>query len=156
MRTLGFTAVIAGICMVASAAITKIIPIAERDGAAYASSADLESGAAIAVKKLPGSDAFVVCSADRCAQVRSIVREGEVTWVNVAELAKALGFAPRFSNDRRQVQFEVESKLSSGDTSITRVGDLAPNFRMALLDGSPVSLADFRGKRVLIQSWGSW
>jgi hypothetical protein len=156
MRTLLLAAIVAGTCMVANAASTKIISITERDGAAYVSAADLESSAAIAVKNLPGTDAVVACSADRCAKVRRVVREGEVTWVNVAELAKALGFEARFSNDRRQVQFKSETKSTPADGSVTRVGDLAPNFRLPRLDGSPVSLADFRGKRVLIQSWGSW
>jgi peroxiredoxin len=74
----------------------------------------------------------------------------------VAELAKALGFAARFSDDQRQVRFELASKPAPADDSVTRVGDLAPNFRVARLDGTPVSLAAFRGKRVLIQSWASW
>ena len=37
-----------------------------------------------------------------------------------------------------------------------RVGQLAPNFRLPKLQGGTVSLADFRGKRVLIESWASW
>ena len=141
--------------MVTNAA-TRIIPVTERGGAAYVSAADLEFSAGIAVKKLPGIDSVVACSEDRCAQVKSIVRVGEVTWVDVAELAKALGFAARLSDGRRQVHLEAGPKSSPAEGSITRVGDLAPNFRIARLDGSPVSLADFRGKRVLIQSWASW
>lgn len=37
-----------------------------------------------------------------------------------------------------------------------RVGDLAPDFKLAKLDGSSVRLSDFRGQRVLINSWASW
>ena len=37
-----------------------------------------------------------------------------------------------------------------------QVGQLAPDLRLTRLDGSPVALADFRGKRVLIDSWASW
>jgi peroxiredoxin len=67
-----------------------------------------------------------------------------------------LAFSARFSVDRRLVQFEGKAKSAATDSFITRVGDLAPNFRVVRLDGRPVSLADFRGKRVLIQSWASW
>jgi len=156
MRTLLLAALLAGTSTTANAADTKMIPVTERDGAPYASAAELERSAAIAIKSLPGSDAVVACSQDRCARVKSFVREGNVTWVGVTELAKALGFVARFSEDRRQVRFEAERKPLPADGSVTRVGHLAPNFRVARLDGSPVSLTDFHGKRVLIQSWASW
>ena len=139
-----------------SAAETKMIPVIERNGVTYVSAMQLERSAAVAIKKLPGSDAVVACSEDRCGQVKAFLRESNMTFVSVAELAKALGFAARFSDDRKQVRFEAGSKTSPVDNSISRVGDLAPNFRLARLDGSPVSLAEFRGKRVLIQSWASW
>lgn len=156
MRTLLLAACVAGICMSANSASQSRIPVTDRNGAAYVSAAELERSAGIAVKKLPGSDAVAACSEDRCARVKGFLREGDVTLVNVAELAKALGFATRFSDGRRQVRFEAERNPSPADGSVTHVGDLAPNFRVGRLDGGPVSLADFRGKRVLIQSWASW
>jgi tetratricopeptide (TPR) repeat protein len=156
MRTLVITALIAGTCIAATAAETRMIPVTDRNGADYISAAELERSAGIAIKKLPGSDAVVACSEDRCARVKGFLRDGDVTLVNVAELAKALGFAARFSDGGRQVHLEAGPKSSPAEGSITRVGDLAPNFRIARLDGSPVSLADFHGKRLLIQSWASW
>ena len=36
------------------------------------------------------------------------------------------------------------------------VGAIAPNLRLTKLDGAPVSLDEFRGQRVLINSWASW
>ena len=145
-----------GTGLAANGADPGMLPVADRSGVAYVPSTELERNAAIAIKKLPGLDTIVACSEARCAQVKGSLREGDVTLVNVAELAKALGFAARFSDGRRQVHLEAGPKSSPAEGSITRVGDLAPNFRVARLDGSPVSLADFRGKRVLIQSWGSW
>lgn len=35
-------------------------------------------------------------------------------------------------------------------------GDTAPGFTLKTLDGTPVSLADFRGHPVLINFWGTW
>jgi hypothetical protein len=36
------------------------------------------------------------------------------------------------------------------------VGSLAPNLRLAKLDGGVVTLDALRGQRVLINSWASW
>lgn len=36
------------------------------------------------------------------------------------------------------------------------VGTTAPAFRVATLDGKPVSLAEFRGKAVLVNFWATW
>ncbi len=35
-------------------------------------------------------------------------------------------------------------------------GDLVPDFTLKSLDGSDVSLSDYRGGRLLIFCWGSW
>ena len=35
-------------------------------------------------------------------------------------------------------------------------GDQVPDFRLKSLDGSDVSLSDYRGGRLLIFCWGSW
>lgn len=37
-----------------------------------------------------------------------------------------------------------------------REGDMAPNFELKNLDGKNVQLADFRGKGVVLNFWGSW
>ncbi len=36
------------------------------------------------------------------------------------------------------------------------LGDLVPDFTLKSLDGSEVSLSDYRGGRLLIFCWGSW
>jgi cytochrome oxidase Cu insertion factor (SCO1/SenC/PrrC family) len=36
------------------------------------------------------------------------------------------------------------------------VGDLAPNISMVNLDGERVSLADYRGRVVLVDFWSTW
>jgi cytochrome c biogenesis protein CcmG/thiol:disulfide interchange protein DsbE len=37
-----------------------------------------------------------------------------------------------------------------------RVGDRAPDFALADLDGAPVRLADYAGRPVLVNFWASW
>ncbi len=37
-----------------------------------------------------------------------------------------------------------------------RVGDLAPNFRLATVDGSEILLSDLRGRPVFLNFWATW
>ncbi len=46
--------------------------------------------------------------------------------------------------------------LSRGPSSPTAIGTLAPDFTLASLDGEPVSLADLRGRPVIVNFWASW
>ena len=41
-------------------------------------------------------------------------------------------------------------------TPALRVGDRAPNFSLADLDGNPVRLADLAGRLVIVNFWASW
>jgi len=38
----------------------------------------------------------------------------------------------------------------------TQVGEMAPDFQLAKMDGSTISLADLRGKPVVIVFWSTW
>ncbi len=133
-----------------------MIPVIEKNGTSYVAGTELARAAAIAIKKLPGGDLVVACSRERCVQLKDFFQEGDEICVGTAALTKALGLNARFSDNRRQVRFEVLSQYPPTGDSAARVGQLAPNFRLSKLDGSTVSLADFRGRRVLIESWASW
>lgn len=41
-------------------------------------------------------------------------------------------------------------------TGVAKVGAPAPNFTLETLDGKKVSLADYRGKAVLVNFWATW
>lgn len=46
--------------------------------------------------------------------------------------------------------------ISVGPRTGVKEGALAPDFTLESLDGSQVSLADFRGRPVLINFWATW
>jgi peroxiredoxin len=48
------------------------------------------------------------------------------------------------------------AKEGSRGTKIIHEGDRAPEFRIQALDGRSVSLADFRGKVVMVHFWATW
>ena len=42
------------------------------------------------------------------------------------------------------------------DYSTVGVGDPAPDFTLPSLDGQPISLSSYRGKRLILFMWASW
>ncbi len=51
--------------------------------------------------------------------------------------------------------FAVYSSLEK-DPNAVKVGREAPNFSLEQLNGSPITLADLRGKGVVLNFWGTW
>ena len=133
-----------------------MIPTTERNGRKYISAAVLTQKANIAVKTLPGQKQIALCSKDRCAPVQEFLREGNEILVSVEALSQALGARVQFDGQHKSVRLEFSATVEAAATGITRVGQLAPNFGLTRLDGSPVALSDYRGKRVVINSWASW
>jgi hypothetical protein len=136
------------------AAETPMLSVIERGGRAHVLASRLEHQAGIAIKRLPGQQQIVACSGELCAFVTEFIDEEGDLLVPVESLATALHAKPRFDDVRRNVRFELPATLSNNIPA--RVGRLAPDFRLRKLDGTWVALSDFRGKRVLINSWASW
>jgi hypothetical protein len=132
------------------------MPTLERNGRAHVSVSSLAGHNDIAIKQLPGRDEWVICAGDRCALLKEVARDRDETLVSVEALAHALGATPRFDAKGRRVIFTFEQSGQVATDTVPRPGSLAPNFRLTRLDGTPVSLSDFAGKRVLINSWASW
>jgi hypothetical protein len=132
------------------------IPTLERNGRAHVSVSSLAGHKDIAVKQLPGRGEWAVCAGDRCALLKELVRDGDETLVSVEALAHALGATPRFDAKRKRVILAFERPGQAAPDTVPCPGSLAPNIRLTRLDGTPVSLSDFAGKRVLINSWASW
>lgn len=49
-----------------------------------------------------------------------------------------------------------QAETQTETTTLVRIGDTAPDFTVEMVDGSSVSLADLRGKVVLLNFWATW
>ncbi len=46
--------------------------------------------------------------------------------------------------------------MSSETGRYPNVGEQSPDFTLPDLDGNPVSLSDYRGRKVILYVWASW
>ena len=60
-----------------------------------------------------------------------------------------------FMNVSAQDSNESDQKAKE-ESSIIKVGDLAPDFTVEMLDGRSVKLSDMKGKVVLLNFWATW
>ena len=64
-----------------------------------------------------------------------------------------------FNNLNKNIQNSVDGKkfqLMVANHEKSKVGNLAPDFKVKDLDGKEISLSDFRNKFVLLDFWASW
>ena len=47
-------------------------------------------------------------------------------------------------------------KIAEEETTIVKVGTMAPDFTVEMLDGSSIKLSDMKGKVVLVNFWATW
>ena len=73
-------------------------------------------------------------------------------WVSVTELAERLGQA--YAVDREQQVWSL-GEVPAMRKAFTEQG-IAPDFTLPDVHGSPVRLADLRGKKVMLLTWASW
>ena len=152
-QLLGFPALGLGVLLSWNA---MAAPLLSSRGKQFVQAAALGREAGVSVKRLPGSDAVAVCIQDRCAAIEGSFEEEGQLWLPVAPLADVLGLVLQPAPDGQSASISLGSSPGSRGTGVPKVGSLAPNFRLPRLDGSMLALSDFRGKRVLINSWASW
>ncbi len=142
--------------LLAAIASAAPLPVVIRDKEAYVTAAALEGEAGIAIKRLPGSNGFVACSAELCAPLKSVLTDGDMVLVSVTSLGEALSLESTFDRSREHVTFAPAPGASPAAAGTAQVGAVAPNLRLTKLDGTFVTLDELRGQRVLINSWASW
>jgi peroxiredoxin len=84
-------------------------------------------------------------------------------WFGILLIILLVGIAVvNIVKDRKEIteienpgQVATETETAQPDADIG-VGDQAPNFTLQTLDGKEVSLADYRGKKVILNFWATW
>ena len=114
------------------------------------------------VKLLEDGTLAVVCLAHRCTPIQvdgtRARRQDGVLFVEKDALARALQVAIGYKPPSRTVTIRREqSSPGQGRESFNmEIGQLVPDIEFADLEGKPVRLSDFRGKRLAVFSWASW
>ncbi len=62
-----------------------------------------------------------------------------------------------FSFDEKEPAQSVSTEVDiASDSSAPTEGETAPDFELTSLDGQPVRLSDYRGKKVILNFWATW
>jgi hypothetical protein len=78
--------------------------------------------------------------------------EGKTTWFNLTEFARLLKQPVAHDAEQATWYFGLRPEVQNSYTGNFK----APNFTLPDKNGKLHSLADFRGKKVLIVTWASW
>ncbi|HZF38901.1 MAG TPA: TlpA disulfide reductase family protein [Blastocatellia bacterium] len=83
------------------------------------------------------------------------------SWITTLAIALLMAFGAILSNCSTDKQYAETRTAAAGRRSASglagaQVGNHAPDFQLVRTDGSPVSLADMRGKPAVIVFWSAW
>jgi hypothetical protein len=99
-----------------------------------------------------------ICSERQCIPLPAgrekefVVRRGEAVLFNLDEFARFLRMPS--AHDAKHNVWYFGPRLTEQNNYLETL--VAPNFTLTDLDGKEHSLADFRGKKVLLITWASW
>lgn len=99
-----------------------------------------------------------VCRDDLCfplpkkRRAEFLQAQGKTTWFNLTEFARLLKQPVAYDAERAAWYFGQRPEVQNSYTQNFQ----APNFTLPDKNGKLHSLADFRGKKVLIVTWASW
>jgi len=81
-----------------------------------------------------------------------MAKRGPLTWFNVSEFARLI--KQPFASDQKNGVWYFGARTAEQNGYLASLE--APNFTLPDLNGKRHSLADFRGKKVLLVTWASW
>jgi hypothetical protein len=81
-----------------------------------------------------------------------VSKKGALTWFNLSEFARLIN--QPFVSDQKNGVWYFGARASEQTGYLTSLE--APDFTLPDLNGKLHSLADFRGKKVLLVTWASW
>ena len=88
----------------------------------------------------------------KARQAEFISKRGSVTWFNLSEFARLI--KQPFAFDQKNGVWYFGARDAEQNSYLASLE--APNFTLPDLNGKMHSLADFRGKKVLLVTWASW
>lgn len=84
--------------------------------------------------------------------------QGKITWFNLSEFARLVRQPAAYdaggAGDAEHATWFFGPRSEEQNSFISSLA--APNFTLPDMSGKPHSLADFRGKKVLLLTWASW
>ena len=86
----------------------------------------------------------------RARQSRNIAVGGFV--LSVFGLAASIGFGVLYYT----IINDVARSVAQGGQALEWIGVQSPDFSVTTVDGRPIKLSDFRGKRVVVDYWATW
>ena len=81
-----------------------------------------------------------------------VSKKGATTWFNLSNFARLI--KQSFVTDQKNNVWYFGVRAEEQNAYLASLE--APNFTLPDLNGKPHSLADFRGKKVLLVTWASW
>lgn len=81
-----------------------------------------------------------------------VLKKGATTWFNLSEFAKLIN--QHVVTDQKNGVWYFGARAAEQNGGLASLA--APNFTLPDLGGKLHSLADFRGKKVLLVTWASW
>ena len=81
-----------------------------------------------------------------------VAKKGSTTWFNLSEFARLI--KQPFVTDQKNGVWYFGARAAEQNGYLTSLE--APNFTLPDLNGKLHSLADFRGKKILLITWASW
>jgi AhpC/TSA family len=99
-----------------------------------------------------------VCSEQQCYPIPAgrendfLAESQGTTWFNLGEFARQLRLPAAHDLKHDVWCFGPRPEMQNGYVESL----IAPDFRLADVDGKKHSLSDFRGKKVLLITWASW
>lgn len=81
-----------------------------------------------------------------------VAKKGSTTWFNLSEFARLI--KQPFVTDQKNGVWSFGARAAEQSSYLTSLE--APTFTLPDLNGKLHSLADFRGKKVLLVTWASW
>ena len=105
--------------------------------------------------KSAGEDALILCNEELCSRVAvdgTLVKRSEAGHLVSHKALEKLGLKVALEG----TTMSLESTEKAEAPRKLDVGSLLPNFVLSDLEGKPVPLHTYRGKRLLIVAWASW